>query len=106
MRSLSKHRVIQVGIVLVFLLSVALLGRLTSRLLSARAASSSPLTAGVTLQCLGQATSFLVQPGRTWKVFSVSNGTSKTLLYATSGMDYRPIAAWVSMGWSLVPMSY
>jgi hypothetical protein len=90
---------IQVGIVSFLLLSLALLGRLTSRFSNART-SSGPVTASVAVQCLGEATNFLVEPGRTWKLFSVSNGTSKTLFYQTSGVDYRPVAGWVSRLWT------
>jgi hypothetical protein len=35
-------------------------------------------------------------PDHDWKVFSISNGTSRTFFYTASGVDYRAAAGWQS----------
>jgi hypothetical protein len=90
MRRLPRHQLIRVGILLVFLLVVAL-----------RFGRGRPI-GRVTLQYLGTATNFVDSvSGWTWAAFTISNGTSKTFFYNERGVDYRSSAGWVSAPWPL-----
>jgi hypothetical protein len=50
----------------------------------------------------GAATNYLrlMDPSRTWKAFSLSNGTSRTFFYTASGIDYWSVTGWVSKSWN------
>src|SRR5437763_7472261 len=94
MRRLPRQQLIGVGILLVFLSSVALMV-LRFGLFSRRARGP------VALQYLGPAT--LIDPGWKWAAFSISNGTSKALFYNAAGVDYRSGTSWISAPWPLIP---
>jgi hypothetical protein len=104
MHKLSMNRIIQVGAVLFFVLSVALVAWLVAGSKSDRRAFGSG-PAGVTLQCLGSPTNYLKQmelmdPSRRWKVFSISNGTSRAFMFSATAVDYRTATGWVSNHWA------
>jgi hypothetical protein len=94
MRRLPRHQLIRVGILLLFLLGVALMV-LRFGLLSRR------VTGLVSLQYLGPAT--VIDPGWKWAVFSITNGTFKRLFYNAEGVDYRLGTGWISAPWPLTP---
>ena len=53
----------------------------------------------LTLHVLGNATNYLkFDRDNIWKAFSVSNGTSKTLFYSVTEIEYRTAAGWHSAG--------
>jgi len=60
----------------------------------------SPAPSGLTILPLRVATNYLrlVDPGHTWRAVSVSNGTSKTLFFFVSEVEYRTPDGWRSAG--------
>ena len=98
------NRIVQGGAVLFFVLGVALVAWLVAGSKSDRRAFGSG-PAGVTLQCLGSPTNYLKQmelmdPSRRWKVFSISNGTSRAFMFSATAVDYRTATGWVSNHWA------
>jgi hypothetical protein len=104
MRKLSYIRLLQVGAALALVVSLVLLVSLVGRSTSTGAFfGAAPAT--VTLQCLGPPTNFirtmqLTDPTRSWRAFSVSNGTSKTFFYTPTAVDFRAPTGWVSNYWA------
>jgi hypothetical protein len=60
----------------------------------------SPAPSALTLHDLGGATNYLklVDREHAWRAFVVSNGTSKTLFYTVSEIEYRTADGWRSAG--------
>src|SRR5437016_2143237 len=59
----------------------------------------SPAPNVLTLHVLGNPTNYLkFDRDNSWKAFSVSNGTSKTLFYTVTEIEYRTADGWHSAG--------
>ena len=93
----SQHAVTAL-ILVAILFIVGLLAGLMAR--PARpGAFFSPPTKGVALHDLGRATNYLkLDREHSWRAFSISNGTSRTMFYAVTEVEYRTPEGWRSAG--------
>jgi len=93
-----SQRAVTVLSVMAVLLIVGLLAGLLARPESARPFFSLAPSV-LTLHDLGSATNYLkLDREHAWRAFSVGNGTSKTLFYTVTEIEYRTAYGWRSAG--------
>jgi hypothetical protein len=93
-----SQRAATTGAIMAILLVVVLLAGLRARPTRPRPFFS-PAPNVVTLHALGSATNYLtLDREHTWRAFSVSNGTSKSLFYTVTEVEYRTADGWRSGG--------
>jgi hypothetical protein len=58
-----------------------------------------PASSGLAMQVLGRATNYLkFDQEHDWKAFCISNGTSRTVLYTVTEVEYRTTDGWHTAG--------
>lgn len=94
----SQRAVITIVSFMAIVLVVGLLAGLRGRPARSRPFFS-PAPSVLTLHVLGSATNYLkFDRDHNWKAFYVSNGTSKTLFYTVTEIEYRTADGWRSAG--------
>jgi len=94
-----SQRTVTIAGCLAILLLAGVLASLRTRPVRSRPFFS-PAPSVLTLRDLGAATNYLklIDPAQAWRAFAVSNGTSQTLFYTVTEVEYRTADGWHSAG--------